>query len=161
MRRLGSLNYPYRLFERLVTETPGRHLVTVVRHEGRAIAGLLTFFFRDTVLPYVAGCAEGHEKLCANNLMYLATMERGVAMGYRVFDFGRSRKDNTGSYNFKKFHGFAPVPLAYQQFVPAGRSRPDLSPSHRKFSLARKAWRRLPLWATRPMGAWIAKSIPG
>jgi FemAB-related protein (PEP-CTERM system-associated) len=169
MRRLASPNYPAGFFEALVRRTvpagpgvsaPG-HLVQIVRHRGRPIAGLLSFVYRDTLLPYFAGCDERFEKYHPNNFLYLAAMEKGVEIGCREFDFGRSRVDNAGSFNFKRFQGFEPTPLQYQYYVPRGGRQPDLTPGNPKLDLARRVWPRLPLAVTRPLGAWLARSIPG
>ena len=161
MRRLGSPNYPFALFRALVENTPDKHVVSVVRYQGRPAAGLVTFLFRDTVLPYFAGCIEQLDRCGTNNVMYLSAMEWGVEHGFRQFDFGRTRKDNRGSYDFKRHQGFDPEPLGYQLYVPPGRSAPELAPGKGKFALAQRLYRRLPLPLTRPLGAWLAKSIPG
>jgi FemAB-related protein (PEP-CTERM system-associated) len=161
MRRLASINYPYRFFESLVERLDRRAWVTVVWRGQRPIAGLLSFVFRDTVYPYFVGVDERARCTGSTNLIYYAVMERAVRAGLRRFDFGRSRKNNTGSFRFKKNQGFDPQTLAYQRYVPAGRTPPDLTPDNPRFSLARRVWPRLPLTLTRPVGAWLAKSIPG
>jgi len=161
MRRLGSINYPYRFFESLLHHTPGGHLVSVVLDGRRPVAGLVSFLFQDTVIPYFAGCDERCHRLGGNHLAYLSLMERAVEMGFRVFDFGRSRPANSGSFDFKRFHGFEPRLLGYQFYVPPGGRRPDLTPSNPRYRLGRALWRRLPLWATRPLGAALARHIPG
>ncbi len=168
MRRLGSLAYPYRFFERLLAHTPGAHWVSLVRWRGktglpggRAVAGLVTFSFRDTVIPYFIGTTSQAKACSAANLIYLAAMERGVAEGFRVFDFGRSRRDNAGSFNFKRFNGFAPRPLEYQIYVAPGAMQANLTPSNPKFQLARALWRHLPMSVTRVVGGRLARHIPG
>jgi FemAB-related protein (PEP-CTERM system-associated) len=161
MRRLGSLNYPFAFFEGLIHETPNQHVVSIVQSQGKPVAGLITFLFRDTVLPYFSGSDRRYDQLCPNNLLYLSLMEYGVERGYRFFDFGRSRRDNPGAYNFKKWHGFEPKPLGYQCFVPFGKSAPNLTPSHKMFNWPRRIWPRLPLGVTKAAGAWLSKSIPG
>jgi FemAB-related protein (PEP-CTERM system-associated) len=165
MRRLASPNYPFRFFQGLSERTPGGeapdHLVQLVFHEGQPAAGLLSFAYRGTFLPYFAGCDERFERYHPNNFLYLTAMEQAVEMGCRVFDFGRSRQDNIGSYEFKRNQGFEPEPLGYQYYVPEGGSVPDLYPTSPKVRLARRLWPRLPLALTRPLGAWLAKSIPG
>ncbi len=161
MRRLGSLNYPYAFFESILRHTPGRHTVSLVTHEGRPAAGLVTFYQGSVALPYFSGCDTRFEPYCVNNYLYLTIMEHAVARGCRVFDFGRSRKDNSGSANFKRFHGFEPRDLEYQQVLVCGDKLPNLTPSNRKFQVARRLWRRLPLWTTRRLGAWLTGSIPG
>jgi len=175
MRRVASVNYPLEFFRQLVERTapvasrrdnlarghrPG-HLVQIVRYRGRPIAGLLSFIHRDTLMPYFAGCDERFEKFHPNNFLYLAAMERGTDLGCRQFDFGRSRESNAGAYNFKRFQGFEPTPLHYQYYVPPGGRAPDLHPDNRKLEMAQRVWSRLPLAVTRPLGAWLSKSIPG
>jgi FemAB-related protein (PEP-CTERM system-associated) len=161
MRRLGSLNYPFAFFEQLIARTPGRHWVSIVRWENRPVAGLVTFLFKDRVMPYFIGTTDEAKRCSAANFIYLTLMERGVQCGYRVFDFGRSRRDNTGSYDFKRFNGFEPQPLQYQRYTASGHSVPDVSPSNPRFRLARCLWRRLPLCVTRTIGSRLARHVPG
>lgn len=161
MRRLGSLAYPRSFFECLLAETPGRHWVSVVSRNGRPVAGLVTFLFRDSVMPYFIGTTDDARRCSAANFIYLTVMERGVEHGYRLFDFGRSRRGNAGSFDFKRFHGFAPRPLQYQSYLRKGCAAPHLSPDSPRYRLARRIWRRLPLIVTQSLGAAIAKHVPG
>jgi len=161
MGRLGSPNYPITFFRALVEATPETHVVSVVRYQGQPAAGLVTFLFGDTVLPYFAGCIESLDRYGVNNVLYLSLMEWGVAHGYRRFDFGRSRIENRGPYDFKRHQGFEPEPLGYQLYVPPGQRAPELTPGKGKFALAQRVYRRLPLFVTKRLGAWLARSIPG
>ncbi|UCG32830.1 MAG: FemAB family PEP-CTERM system-associated protein [Phycisphaerales bacterium] len=161
MRRLGSPNYPYGFFERLIRGTPARHVVSLVRHEGRPAAGLVSFIHNDTLMPYFAGCDERLERCSPNNFLYLTAMEWGVRAGLRRFDFGRSRVGNHGSFDFKRHQGFQPVPLRYQVWVRPGAQAADLTPDSSRLQWAIRTWRRLPLLITRPLGAWLAGWVPG
>jgi len=161
MRRLGSINYPYRFFQALVERLATRAWVTVVWKGDRPVAGLLSFVFRDTVYPYFVGVDERIRCTGAANLLYFAVMERAVRTGLHWFDFGRSRRDNIGAFSFKRNQGFEPQTLVYRRYVPAGQTAPDLSPSNPRFSAARRVWPRLPLALTRPLGSWLSRSIPG
>ena len=161
MRRLGSLTYPYGFFRRLIEQTPGRHWVSLIRREGRAVAGLVTFLHRDRVMPYFMGATDEAKRCSAANFVYLTAMERGVEEGFGTFDFGRSRIDNAGSYNFKRFNGFTPQPLGYQCYTPPGERPVDLTPTNPLFAVGRRIWPMLPLWVTRAVGARLSKHIPG
>jgi FemAB-related protein (PEP-CTERM system-associated) len=161
MRRLASINYPHRFFEELVRRTPSAHLVSMVYHQDRPVGGLVSFIFGDTILPYFVGCAGDAQRTGVNNYIYLTLAERAVELGCRVFDFGRSRLDNTGCYNFKRFQGFQPTPLEYQCDVQPGHSEPNLTPSNPRFDLARRIWPRLPQAVTARLGAWVARHVPG
>ncbi len=161
MRRLGSINYPYRFFAELIARLDERAWVTVAWRGSRPVAGTLTFVFRDTVMPYILGVDERVPSDGVANLLYLEVMERAVRCGLRYFDYGRSRADNAGAVGFKKNQGFEPQPLGYQRYVPPGQRAPDLKPSNPRFAAARRIWRRLPLCVTRTAGAWLAPSLPG
>jgi len=161
MRRLASLTYPFSFFNRLIEGTPGRHWVSLVTWNGRPVAGLVTLLFRDRVMPYFIGTTDEAKRCSAANFAYLTVMERAVEQGYGVFDFGRSRRDNAGSYDFKRFHGFTPRRLGYQYYAMPGHEAPDLSPTNPRFQLARRLWKHLPLSVTRRAGAYLAKHIPG
>ena len=161
MRRVASIAYPFSFFRALIARTPNRHWVCVVRRDGRTIAGLVTFLFNNSVIPYFFGAVDEARRYDAGNFIYLTVMERAVAAGYRVFDFGRSRRDNAGSYDFKRFCGFEPRPLAYQYYVPPGCAPPKMSPSDGRYRVARRVWPRLPLAVTRLVGGWLSRHLPG
>ncbi len=161
MRRLASINYPFRFFERLLEEFQKQCWICVVRRDGQPVAGLMTFLFRDRVLPYFFGCEEEARTCGAANFIYSIVMERAVAGSFRVFDFGRSRRDNTGSCDFKRFHGFEPKPLAYQRYSVEAKKSVDLTPTNPAFGLVRRVWPYLPLSVTRPAGAILSQYIPG
>ena len=104
--------------------------------------------------------AWGGKAANANNVMYLRLMEYAVQKGLRWFDFNRSRRDNRGPHAFKRYHGFEPAPLHYQVFMNKIAELPNLSPSNKKYALAGRVWKKLPLWLTGPAGSQITKWIP-
>lgn len=161
MRRLGSLCYPFRFFEAIADRFSPRCWISVACWNQRVVAGLLTLVHGDTVMPYFYGATRAARDCHAANFIYAATMERAVAAGYRAFDFGRSRVDNEGSLAFKRLQGFEPRPLGYQVYVPPGRRAVDLSPNAGLFRHARRVWPYLPLPATRILGAFLSRHIPG
>jgi len=160
MRRIASLNYPYRFFEELIARLGERAWVTVAWKDDCPLAGTISLVFRDTVMPYILGADERRRTDGVANLMYWSVMERAVGAGLRRFDYGRSRADNHGAVGFKKNQGFEPRPLGYQRYALTGRA-PDLRPSNPRFAVARRCWSRLPLGVTRTLGAWLSRAIPG
>lgn len=161
MRRLASPNYPLGFFEALRSALGDRLLVQVVRCDGRPVGGLLTFLHRKTLMPYFLGLDERARIYGLSHFIYMKCMEWGVHHGYCEFDFGRSRRENKGASDFKRHCGFEPTILQYQRYVAPGAKAPDLSPGSAKWAVARRVWRGLPLAITRPLGGWLAKSIPG
>ena len=78
MRRLASLNYPYRFFGTLAKLTPDRHWISLVRWNGKPVAGLVTLLFKDRVVPYFLGATSDAKRCSAANFIYLDAMERGT-----------------------------------------------------------------------------------
>lgn len=161
MKRLASIAYPELFFRDLVAQLQGQSWVCLVRKDGIPVAGLVTLLFRDRVMPYFIGTSNDAHRFSAANFIYFSLMERAVRKRFRIFDFGRSRVDNKGSYNFKRFNGFDPRPLGYQMYIPVGKEAPDLSPTNPTFKLARSVWRYLPLALTRAVGGYVSRHVPG
>lgn len=161
MGRLGSPVYPKHFFEALAEATEGRHWVSRVTWDGKPVAGLVTFLHGDRVMPYFFGSTPSAKVCHAANFIYMSVMERAVEEGYRAFDFGRSRRDNAGSCDFKRFQGFTPRPLEYQTYCPPGEHAPASSPSSGRYTLARHIWRHLPLALTTALGGRLTKHFPG
>lgn len=161
MRRLGSISYPLEFFEQLVVRFNRDAHVQIVRRGGEAVAGLVSFRFGEVFLPYFAGCDERFNHCQTNNVLYLTAMRRAVELGCRVFDFGRTRVDNRGSFDFKRFHGFEPTPLAYERWTRAGARPVELSAGSAKFAWARRIWPRLPQAVCVRLSGLLAPHIPG
>ena len=113
LARLGSPNYRKRLFEQLRLAYGQDLHCMVVLHEGRPVAGVVSFIFRDEITPYFSGSMDESKTISASNVMYLKLQEYAVARGLRWFDFNRTRRDNHGPYDFKRHQGFSPSPLHY------------------------------------------------
>ncbi|MCC6359069.1 MAG: FemAB family PEP-CTERM system-associated protein [Phycisphaerales bacterium] len=161
MRRLGSINYPRSFFHELARTLGPRLWTTTVWRGPRPVAGVVSISDRETIRPYFSGLDEHLRCTGCANYLYLAVVERAVAERHTRFDFGRTRRDNVGAFEFKKNQGFAPRPVEYRRFVAPGRKPVDVSPSNPRFSLARRIWPHMPLALTRPLGAWLSRSIPG
>jgi FemAB-related protein (PEP-CTERM system-associated) len=157
--RLGTPIFPIALFQNFLSRFGDKAQILLVKDEADTpIAGVLSFFYRDTVLPYYAGSLAEHRHLAPNDFMYWQLMEYGREHGYAVFDFGRS-KEGTGSFKFKKHWGFEPEPLAYQYILNTASEIPDISPNNPKYQKKIEMWRRLPFWATKMIGPKVAKYL--
>ena len=129
-----------------------------VLHEGRVISSVLTFYFRDEVLPYYAGDLVEARALAANDFKYWELMRRACERGYRLFDFGRS-KVGSGPFHFKKNWGFEPQPLHYEYKLFSGKGVPDKNPLSPKYRLFVAAWKRLPLPVANLIGPHLVKHL--
>jgi FemAB-related protein (PEP-CTERM system-associated) len=159
VRNLGSPVFPRRYFRMLAAAFPGAHDVTTVRHEGRPVASVLNFHFREEVLPYYGGSTREARALSANDFMYWEVMRRaGRERGAALFDFGRS-KAGTGAFAYKRNWGFEPEELHYcYGLLPGGRV-PDNNPSNPKYRLAIAAWKRLPLAVANLLGPPLVRGL--
>jgi FemAB-related protein (PEP-CTERM system-associated) len=158
VRNLGTPVFPRRYF-RALRETFGERCSVVTVTAGRrAVAAVLNFAFRDTVLPYYGGGLPVARALGAADLMYYTVMRRAVEGGLRRYDFGRSKAD-TGAFAFKKNWGFTPRFLEYEYHLPPGVPIPDRNPLSPKFRLFVAAWRRLPLALANRLGPLIVRGI--
>jgi FemAB-related protein (PEP-CTERM system-associated) len=154
VRNLGTPVFPARLF-RSVVETMDADVLTV-RHQGRAVASVLSLYFGGTVYPYWGGGTEAARGLRANDRMYFALMAHARARGCTRFDFGRS-KTGTGAAAFKKNWGFTPVPRLYAKRSD-GPAR-EVNPLNPKYALMVRSWKKMPLWAANLAGPWISRGL--
>jgi len=158
VRNLGTPVLSRRYFASLQQAFGDACEITVITHQARAVATVLSFYFRDEVHVYYAGSLHDARHLLPNDFMYWAVMQRAAARGARVFDFGRSKR-GTGSFEFKQYWGFEPMPLPYAYHLVRAREVPNLSPTNRKYHLFIEAWKRLPLPVSRAIGPWLAKDL--
>lgn len=133
--------------------------VLMIKHQGQDVAAVMSFYFRDEVIPYYGGSTSVARTIKGvNHVMYWELMRYSAEQGYRVFDFGRS-KAGTGPYSFKKNFGFEPQPLPYEYYLVTSTSVPDVNPLNPKYRLMINVWSRLPLPVANFMGPFLARSL--
>ena len=158
LRNLGTPVLPLRFYAAIqATFGDAVEISTVAGPEG-PVAALMTFVFKDRVLPYYGGAVPAARRLHAYDLMYWAQLGRAADRGLRVFDFGR-RKRGTGSFDYKTYWGFAPEPLSYQYRLMTRNDLPEINPLNPKYRLMVGAWRRLPLTVANLLGPLVARQI--
>jgi len=133
-------------------------VLIVTDSRGRPVSGVLSFYFRDEVLPYYAGDTPDARELAANDFKYWELMRRACGKGLRLFDFGRSKR-GTGSFDFKHNWGFTPVPLAYEYQLLKGNSIPQNNPSNPRYRTFIALWRRLPLPLANRLGPHLVRAL--
>ncbi|MBB5369816.1 MULTISPECIES: FemAB family XrtA/PEP-CTERM system-associated protein [unclassified Janthinobacterium] len=158
LHRLGTPVFARRHFALLRTVFGDDCSVMTVCQGSQAQASVMTFYFRDEVLPYYGGGSVLARDTGANDFMYWELMRRAGARGYRLFDFGRS-KVGTGAYDFKKNWGFTAQPLPYAYKLVAAKSLPDTNPLNPKYRWFIRAWRRLPLPLANLLGPHILRQL--
>ena len=159
VHRHGTPAMPKRYFEALL-KIFGKdcEVLTVVDENGRPLSSVLSFYFRDEVLPYYAGDDLSARDKAANDFKYWELMRRACERGLRVFDYGRS-KQGTGSYSFKKNWGFEPQPLYYEYCLYRRDSIPQNNPNNAKYKLLIETWRRMPIRLANWLGPFIVRNL--
>jgi len=158
VRNLGTPVFSRRYFDALKRAFADDCEVLVVLHEEEPVAAVMSFYFRDQVLPYYGGGTARARDLAANDFMYWEVMRRACERGSRLFDFGRSKR-GTGAFDFKKNWGFPAEALVYQYIMRRGEHAPDINPLNPKFQLFVKAWKHLPLPIANLLGPHIVRQI--
>jgi FemAB-related protein (PEP-CTERM system-associated) len=133
--------------------------VLMITHDGQDVAAVMSFYFRDEVIPYYGGSTSAARTIKGvNHYMYWELMRRSAEQGYRLFDFGRS-KAGTGPYSFKKNFGFEPQPLPYEYYLVKSDVMPDVNPLNPKYRMMINVWSKLPLPVANFVGPFLARSL--
>jgi FemAB-related protein (PEP-CTERM system-associated) len=158
VRALGTPVFARRYFDILREEFGADCEIATVTHEGQPLASLMTFWFRNEVLPYYGGGLPAARALSGYDYLYWDLMRRAAQRGCQIYDFGRSKLD-TGPYKYKKHWGFEPEPLPYAYHLVRRSTLPNLSPANPKYRRAIEIWKRLPLPVTQVFGPWLARYL--
>ena len=158
VRNLGTPVLSRRYYECLKSVFDDVSEVVTITKDGQPLSSVLSFFFRDEVLPYYGGGGQAARAYAANDFMYWEVMRRACESGLRLFDFGRS-KVGTGSFAFKKHWGFEPEPLYYEHSLLRLDEVPEINPLNPKYALMVATWKRLPLAVANTIGPLVAREL--
>ncbi len=158
VHRLGTPVFSRKYFVLLKRIFGQQCEVMTITHEGKTVASVMSFYFRDAVLPYYGGGTDEARNLAANDFMYWELMRRASARGLKVFDFGRS-KVGTGAYDFKKNWGFEPKALQYEYSLIRANAMPENNPLNPKYRLFIKMWQKMPIGLANLLGPHIVKNL--
>jgi len=159
VHRHGTPAMPKKYFKALQTEFgTDCEVLTVVAPDGRALSSVLSFYFRDEVMPYYAGDDEAARDLAANDFKYWELMRRACVRGLKKFDYGRSKR-GTGPYAFKKNWGFEPTPLYYEYRLYKRDAIPQNNPNNAKYKLMISIWRRMPIGLANWLGPFVVRNL--
>ena len=133
-------------------------VLTVLSPDGRPVSSVLSFYFRDEVLPYYAGDVPAARDFAANDFKYWELMRRACERGLRTFDYGRSKR-GTGSFDFKKNWGFEPTTLSYEYVLFKRGTIPQNNPANPKYRAFIGLWRHLPRTVVNAVGPAIVRHL--
>ncbi len=158
VHRLGTPVFPRNYFAMLKQVFDGACEVRVVTRGHELVAAVMSFYFRDQVLPYYAGSMPVARTLAASDFMYWNLLQAAAARGVGVFDMGRS-KIGTGAYDFKVNWGCTPTPLAYGYRLYHARNVPDHNPLNPRYQVFIRAWKMLPLRLANLLGPLVVRNL--
>lgn len=158
VHRLGTPVFSRNYFQLLKAIFAEDCELLVITKDGKVVSAVMSFYFRDEVLPYYGGGTDAARDLAGNDFMYWELMRRACKRGYRIFDFGRS-KQGTGSYSFKKNWGFEPQPLFYEYQLHQAKTVPEHNPLNPKYRLFIQAWQKMPLTLANMIGPHIVRNL--
>jgi len=116
--------------------------ILIISKNGSPLSGVLSFYFKDQVIPYYSGAYPDSREHAANDYLYWALMSDAADKG------------------FKRHWGFEPRRLPYQYYLNRIEELPNISPTNPKYKRRIELWKKLPLWATKIIGPRIVKYIP-
>lgn len=158
VRNLGTPVFPKKLFKSLADVFKDQSDILTVTKDGQLVASVLSFYFKDTVLPYYGGGTWLARNLKGNDFMYWSLMQHAIKKGITAFDYGRS-KEGTGSYSFKKNWGFEPQPLYYEYYLVKAKEISEINPLNPKYQMFIKLWQKLPLKVSQFLGPILARDL--
>ncbi|WP_165314151.1 FemAB family XrtA/PEP-CTERM system-associated protein [Vibrio ziniensis] len=159
VRNLGTPVFNKKLFT-LLTQVFGEQCETLIIRtaDNTPISSVLSFYYKDEVLPYYGGGTLDARALKSNDFMYYQLMCIARNKGNTKFDFGRSKQDS-GSYNFKKNWGMQEEHLHYRIALIKSQQAPNLSPNNPKYKYFIAIWQKLPLSLSRLIGPYLSKYL--
>lgn len=155
----GTPVFDKRLFTELKNVFGERCETLIVEDkQGIPVSSVMSFYYKDTVLPYYGGSSATARDLKSHDFMYYTLMCNAKQKGIDQFDFGRS-KQQSGAYSYKKNWGMQEQPLHYRIALINAKTPPNLSPNNPKYQLLIKLWKKMPLSWSRAIGPQLSKYL--
>jgi len=158
VRNLGTPIFPRKLFKVLKDVFVDSVSILTITSNNELIASVLSFRYKDSIMPYYGGGVEKAREVKGNDFMYWELMRRSADSGIRFFDYGRSKK-GTGSYSFKKNWGFEAEELPYYYYLVEAKNLPEINPLNPKYRFFIAAWKKLPLAVANFIGPFLARNL--
>ncbi|MGD9799134.1 MAG: FemAB family XrtA/PEP-CTERM system-associated protein [Parvularculaceae bacterium] len=159
VRNLGTPVMPKKFLAALKENFGDEAEIDIVSSEGKPVAGLISFWRRDRVMPYYVGADRKARDLRAFDYLYYQLMRKAADRGVRVFDFGRSKVGST-HYATKTHWGFEAKPVSYHVGLVRAKDLPNVNPNNPKFAAFVSLWRRMPLPLANALGPVLARNFP-
>ena len=158
MRDLGTPTQSLAFFREIANQFPEDFWIGCAYSEGTPIAAGCGFRFSNQFEMTWASSLREYNRIAPNMLVYWAFMERAIADGAAVFNFGRC-SPGAGTHRFKMQWGGSELPLWWYGYAASdGATTP--SPKDARFSWGPRIWRRLPAPIATRLGPSIVRYLP-
>ena len=159
VRNLGTPVFSQAFFAKIMAVFADQTEILTVRKNGKAVSSVLSFYYKNEVLPYYGGGTLQAKDLKSNDFMYYQLMCHAQAdKACQRYDFGRSKIDS-GAYHYKRHWGMQAVELPYQYQLITARQLPNLSPNNPRYQLFIKLWQKLPLGFSQWLGPKLSRFL--
>lgn len=158
VRNLGTPVFPKKLFQALLDEFGDNVDILSVFDNQKPISSVMSFYYKDLVMPYYGGGLAEARASKSNDHMYYQLMCHAKQKGKSVFDFGRSKNDS-GAFKYKRTWGIEPTPLFHYFHLVKAQELPNLSPNNPKYQLMISLWQKLPLRVSQILGPMLSKYL--
>jgi FemAB-related protein (PEP-CTERM system-associated) len=155
MRDLGTPVQSRRLFEEILAAFPDDVWFGCAWLRGQPIAGGCGFRWGREFEITWASALRAHQAIAPNMALYWGFLERCVAEGVALFNFGRCSPDS-GTHRFKLQWGSRDEPLWWYTHGAATTPSPDDG----AYSWGPRLWKHLPLSVANFIGPRIVRLIP-
>ena len=158
MRDLGTPVYGRGLFSAILNTFPDDAEIAVVWDGETPVASALLLHGSGWTEVPTASSLREYNSSCANMMLYRHLLDRAIARGQEIFDFGRSTTDGP-TFKFKRQWGAEPAPATWQYALRNGELD-SMRPDNPRYGQMIRFWRKLPVRLTRVLGPSIVRGIP-
>ncbi len=153
-KKLGVPAHSWDFFSNLFAALKENAILYRALYEGDMIAGGIMVRYNGTVLYAYGAASPDHLPVSPYNAFLWRSIEDACASGYRLFDFGRTAKTDSGLMHFKKRWGAIEQPLSYSfyPFVPRNALRD-------RAGITRRAMSKLIRHMPDGMYRWFSRGI--
>jgi lipid II:glycine glycyltransferase (peptidoglycan interpeptide bridge formation enzyme) len=160
-RRLELPTQPYEFFKAIwdVYMPSGRVNLLIAEHEGRPVAGLINFKFKDRISAEFAASDAAALNMGPNHLLFWETIRTACQEGFKVFDFGRTNPTNQDLMDFKRRWGSESIALSHFYYPRKICEKVNGKENTLKYRLAKTACIKSPDYAFEALGKFLYRHI--
>jgi serine/alanine adding enzyme len=158
MRDLGTPVYSLAFFRNVLRSIDDAAILLVYRGGVPAAAAIGLRRGERVELPWI--CSDySQSSYYVNEFLYWNVISWACRSGVRELDLGRCAID-AGTYRFKIQWNPEVRPLYWYYWLAPGAELPNLTSTNRKYALAVRAWKKMPLKLANRVGPLIVRNIP-